>query len=96
MKQYDRKFMDLESAGRALIDFLKAQPSESWVSIPSIRAMTNWPTRNGPGLVELNAALMHLVRRRVVEFKDGWDVKANLPARVRLVTTPAAPATENP
>jgi len=37
-----------------------------------------------------------LAKRGLVEFKDGWDVKANLPARVRLIASRATPARENP
>lgn len=95
MKKYDQRFTDVDLAVQDVIDFLRAQPGHSWVSIRELRAQTKWPTRNGPGLVELNTAVNEAAKCGLVEFKDGWDCKLNMPARVRLATTPAVPATEN-
>ena len=95
MKTYDQRFTDRKSALQVVLECVLAQPANGWVSIRELRAMTDWPTRNGPGLVELNTAVNDLAKLGLVEFKDGWDCKSNLPARVRLATTPAAPAPEN-
>lgn len=95
MKKYDQRFTDLESARQVVLECLRRESVLGWISITELRALTDWPTRNGPGLVELNTAVNDLARRGLVEFKDGWDCKSSLPARVRLATTPAAPATEN-
>ena len=95
MKKYDQKFMDVDAAVQVVIGCLRAQPANSWLSIGELRAQTKWPTRNGPGLVEMNTAVNEAAKCGLVEFRDGWDVKANLPARVRLITTPAVPGKEN-
>ena len=95
MKKYDQRFTDVDLAVQVVIECLHAQPANSWLSIGELRAQTKWPPRNGPGLVEMNTAVNEAAKCGLVEFKDGWDCKANMPARVRLITPPEAPATEN-
>lgn len=96
MSKYAARFMERQAAQETVLECLRAQPGSSWVSIWELRVLTNWPPRNGPGLVELNTAVSLLAKRGLVEFRDGWDVKANLPARVRLIASRATPARENP